>query len=224
MRWFKNKTLAALLLGTLLLIGCNWLLAVVVGNGRFIGVALGYAAVLIIAKMSNFSWADLGLSRQNVKSGLLWGLLASAGSVIVMVGAFAINPDLFRDGRYNQSAGSLLGAILFSLPFGTVLLEELIFRGVYYHFGVKLRSANFGIGLSAGLFGLWHILSARAFQSPFIYIPQLVTVTGIVVVTSLAGLFFAGLRYKSNSLLAPLLFHWVINASAMILAFMSFRV
>lgn len=224
MRWTKNKTLLTALVANMLVILSNWLLAVLVGNGRFWGVALGYGAVLAVIMTGHLTWKDLGLSGREVRSGLLWGILAAVASSLVMFIAFLISPDIFRDSRYNQSAGSMLRAVLFTLPVGTVLLEEVVFRGMYYHFGTIVRSEKFGILLSAGLFGLWHILSARAFQSPFIYIPQLVTVSGIVVVTALAGVLFALLRHKSKSLLAPIILHWSINATAMILAYLSFRV
>lgn len=148
-----------------------------------------------VAALSRTSAAELGL--RNFAAGLKWGAAASAVPVLGSAVVAAI-PALRR--RVRPSEDELAEWVLFRIPVGTVLTEELLFRGV-------LDAAS--PALSPIFFGLWHIHPARAAGD---------TVVGTVVATAAAGVVFSWLRARSGSVLAPALLHYFLNASGAVLA------
>ena len=148
-----------------------------------------------VAAVSGRGAAQLGV--RNTAAGLKWGAAASAVPVIGSAVVAAI-PALRR--RVRPSEDELAEWVLFRIPVGTVLTEELLFRGV-------LDSAS--PALSPIFFGLWHIHPARAAGDP---------VVGTVVATAAAGVVFSWLRARSGSVLAPALLHYFLNASGAVLA------
>ncbi len=155
-------------------------------NGAF-GVTL--------AAVSGQGASDLGLTRW--RSGLRWGLAAAAVPVLGSVVVAAI-PALAE--RVRPSDDDVAEWVLFRIPVGTVLCEELVFRGVFDSVSPN-RSPIF--------FGLWHIHPARAAGD---------SVPGTVLGTVLAGVLFSWLRRRSGSVLAPALLHYGVNASGAVLA------
>lgn len=160
------------------------------------GRAVANASFAIgVAALSRTSVERLGL--RNTVDGLKWGAAASAipvlGSAVV-----AVIPALRR--RVRPSEDDLAEWVLFRIPVGTVLTEELMFRGV-------LHAAS--PALSPIFFGLWHIHPARAAGD---------TVIGTVLATTAAGVVFSWLRARSGSVLAPALLHYFLNASGAVLA------
>lgn len=148
-----------------------------------------------VAAVSGRSAAQLGL--RNTVAGVKWGAAASAVPVIGSAVVAAI-PALRR--RVRPSEDELAEWVLFRIPVGTVLTEELLFRGV-------LDAAS--PALSPIFFGLWHIHPARAAGD---------TVVGTVVATAAAGVVFSWLRARSGSVLAPALLHYFLNAGGAVLA------
>ncbi|WP_176224972.1 CPBP family intramembrane glutamic endopeptidase [Rhodococcus sp. 1168] len=90
--------------------------------------------------------------------------------------------------------------ILFRIPFGTVVCEELVFRSVFDAVSPTL---------SPMFFGLWHIHPARTAGD---------SVVGTVIGTAAAGVVFSFLRRRSGSVLAPALMHLSVNVSGAVLA------
>lgn len=131
------------------------------------------------------------------RSGLRWGLGAAAVPLLVSA-VIASTPSLAE--RVRPSDDNLAEWILFRIPVGTVITEELAFRSVFDAVSPPL---------SPIFFGLWHIHPARAAGDP---------VLGTVTGTFLAGLLFSWLRRRSGSVLAPMLFHYGVNASGAVLA------
>lgn len=148
-----------------------------------------------IAALSGSSAEQLGL--RNTARGLKWGAAAAAVPVLGSVVVAAI-PALRR--RVRPSEEDLAEWVLFRIPVGTVLTEELLFRGV-------LDAAS--PALSPIFFGMWHIHPARAAGDPVI---------ATVAATTAAGLVFSWLRARSDSVLAPALLHYALNASGAVLA------
>ncbi|NIL75165.1 CPBP family intramembrane glutamic endopeptidase [Rhodococcus kyotonensis] len=131
------------------------------------------------------------------RAGLRWGLAAAAvpvtgAAVVAAVPALAAN--------VRPSDDDLAEWILFRIPVGTVVAEELIFRGVFDAVAPRW---------SPIFFGLWHIHPARAAGD---------SVLGTIAATSAAGVLFSWLRRRSGSVLAPALLHYAINASGAVSA------
>ncbi len=148
-----------------------------------------------VAAVSGSNAERLGL--RNAASGLKWGAAAAALPVLGSAVVSAV-PALRR--RVRPSEDDLAEWVLFRIPVGTVLTEELLFRGV-------LDAASPAV--SPVFFGLWHIRPARAAGD---------SVAGTVAATTVAGVVFSWLRARSGSVLAPAALHYALNASGAVLA------
>lgn len=184
--------------------------------GGFIGLAAVYF-------LSGMSLEDIGLSRSTLVSGLKYGLLAMLAIGLVLAVVFFVDSTIFKDNRYNQGLAAALTAGFIVLPLKVILFEELAFRGLMPALLKDLGSKPLVIFVvTAVLFGLWHLLTApRPGSSSVAGNASLLIIVGVFVATSVAGLAFYWLRQQSGSLVAPILAHWFINSSAMILAALS---
>jgi uncharacterized protein len=202
-------------------------LAVDRGFGAHIAVGLVLAAcLLVIARVQGLTAADLGLARSTWAAGLRWGTAAATLVGAAYALAYLITPVRQAlpesDGEIGRAA---LWAVLVVIPLGTVVPEELAFRGLVLALLGRWYGVLSGILLSSGLFGLWHIVASLGGGPANAAIVGVVggdaagTVTRViatVVFTTLGGVVLCWLRLRSNSLLAPILAHWTINALGVI--------
>jgi membrane protease YdiL (CAAX protease family) len=198
-------------------------------QGAHVAVGLGLAACLVvIARADGLTAADLGLARSTWPSGLRWG-----AAVAALVGVAYALASLFPAVRHAvpDDAGDLgratLWAILVVIPVGTVLPEELAFRGLLLPLLGRRHGVPVAILLSSGLFGLWHVLPSLGGGPANAMIAGTVggdapgmaaRVMLTVLFTSLAGVVLCWLRLRSGSLLAPVLAHWTVNGLGVIVA------
>ena len=89
------------------------------------------AFVLLVAAWASVSSAELGLEQKDLGRGLAYGAGAFALVTVVLVVAAFIPAakGFFDDARADVGVGSMLIEVLIEVPLGTVLLEELAFRG-----------------------------------------------------------------------------------------------
>jgi uncharacterized protein len=195
--------------------------------GGHLAVGLGLTACLIgVARGQGLTAADLGLARSTWRTGLRWGAAAA-----VLVGAAYALAYLIGPVRQALPNGSgdvdreALWAILVVIPLGTVLPEELAFRGLLLDLLGRRQGMLAGTLLSSALFGLWHVLpslgggAANAAMVGMVGAGTPGTVARVVVTvgfTSLAGVVLCWLRLRSGSLLAPVLLHWTVNGLGVI--------
>jgi len=173
-------------------------------NVAMIGVVTVFA---IAAKLTA---AELGTARADAPRGLAWGGAAFAIVTVVLCIAAAVSPGAFDDDRADISAPEVLWRVLVVIPVATVVLEELAFRGVLLGLLRRLTADPAAVGVSAVLFGLWHI--------PGVFDDGIGAIAGTVAATTVAGVVFAVLRLRSRSLLAPALAHVATNSVAFALA------
>ena len=150
---------------------------------------------------------QLGLVATGATPGLVYGLGAAA-LVVVAALAPATRP-LFRDQRMRtiDARGAAWYAAV-RIPLGTVVLEEVAFRGVLPALGVPAAA-------SAALFGVWHVRpTATTLDTNRIAAHRGLVLTAAVVVTAAAGLGFGALREASGGLLAPAIVHAAITSTA----------
>jgi uncharacterized protein len=197
------------------------------GFGAHVAVGLGLAAcLLVIARVQGLPAADLGLARSTWPAGLRWGTAAATLVGAAYALAYLITPVRQAlpesDGEIGRAA---LWAVLVVIPLGTVLPEELAFRGLVLALLGRRYGVLSGTLLSSGLFGLWHIGASLGGGPANAAIVGVVggdaagTVTRViatVVFTTLGGVVLCWLRLRSNSLLAPVLAHWTVNALGVI--------
>jgi len=190
----------------------------------YVPFAVGSTVVLLaLARgVGQLSWESLGFGRRHLASGLRWGgLVAGVVSLVLVAGvALPATRDLFRDGRVEElSAWGALHAAFVRVPFGTVLLEEVAFRGVLPAMLARRLPRWRAIGVAAVLFGFWHVLPSLDLGTvnPVAAdtiggLPRLVVVAGSVLSTAAIGVWFSFLRERTGSLVAPMLAHWSSNA------------
>lgn len=211
-----------------------FLAAVNVVDARIAHAALvlgpaGAVALLALGRWAGLSWAELGLGRGTWRRGLCWAL-AAIGLVAVVFAAGAALPltqSAFRNTRYDFGWGHALLTAFVLIPVGTVLFEEVAFRGVLWGLLRRRHGTWVATGVSSALFGLWHVLPslglARADQAIGNTVGtgssgQALSVLGTVLFTALAGVVFCELRRRSGSLLAPAGLHWATNALGVLTA------
>lgn len=173
-------------------------------------------ALAVVARMTT---AELGVERAHVGSGLRWGGAVFAAITVVVVAAAGVAPDAFTDDRVDVSGAEMLWRALVVIPVGTVVLEELAFRGVLLGLLQRITSTTRAVAVSSVLFGLWHVpgvVSGRAADDSAAAVAA--AVLGTVVATTVAGVLFTALRMRSHSLVAPVLAHIGTNSVTFVVA------
>jgi membrane protease YdiL (CAAX protease family) len=154
-----------------------------------------------------------------------WGAGAAAliSAAIAAARALDRTGTAFSDARVVEATRAEAAThLLVRIPFATALAEELVFRGVILGLASRARTRPRALALSALAFGLWHVGAAlhperqRATGDVIGHqlAPTPVVVVGDVVATTIGGLGFGWLRLRSNSVVAPVLAHTAVNASA----------
>jgi membrane protease YdiL (CAAX protease family) len=180
------------------------------------------AVLLAIARLAGLSWPELGLGPGTWRRGLLWAA-AVVGVVALVMAAGAALPatrEAFRDNRYRLGLADALLTAIVAIPVGTVLVEEVAFRGVLWGLLRRVRGTVVATVVSSVLFGVWHILPSMGLATSSHAIgsvvgkgrsAQDVTVLGTVLFTAASGVVFCELRRRSGSILASAGLHWAVN-------------
>ncbi len=220
----KNQKLIALTLAIFLaLIPIQFGLPLVVD---FFIIAIAYLAMFFVVKNSELSLNALKLSRNQLKRSAI-----PIASIAVLIFSsvfifYLFQPSAFTNDKYETSLAEILLYILLLLPFQVAVLEELLFRGIIFSSLQTRFSTKYSALFSSILFGFWHIPSSRNFESdltPNIFgsFESVVVIAAIVFFTTLAGLLFCYLREKFESLYLPIVFHWSVNASFVLMIYLN---
>ena len=194
--------------------------------------ALEGAGLLAWARLDGLNWSQLGLGRDRLASGCRWGL----GAIGVVAGVYVVGVLLpltrpgFQDVRYDLPLPDALRTALVVIPFGTVALEEIVFRSVLW--GVLARHLGTWQVLvtTSVLFGFWHVIPAlhmgatnRGVSDAVGGAGSAVVVAGSVALTTIGGLVFGELRRRSGSVLASAGAHWATNALGVLFGLVAWR-
>jgi membrane protease YdiL (CAAX protease family) len=183
------------------------------------------AVVLTAARAAGVSWRELGLARDRLGAGARWGaacFVVIAAGYAVLLAAPATRPLLADERVAGLGAGELAYGAAVRIPLGTVLWEEVAFRGALLAALARTMPVRRAVGVSAAVFGLWHVrptlsavavndLTASAVQTGFVVLVACLAATA-------AGAVMAWLRLRSGSLLAPALLHLATNSLGMLAA------
>ncbi len=219
----KTKQRIAISVLIVILIFCNITLPISTGWNRLWLNTLGYAGLFVCYKIANLNLSEIGLSSNNIKSGLKYGLLALSIITVSFTAAFLLHSQLFKDPRYNNSFYDTFYTVSILLPLKTVLFEELVFRGVGLTLLLKINASKLlAVSVSSITFGIWHISSSVGVNGYYITdnfsVTKSLFIIASVLATAIAGFVLCGLRLRSKSLLAPIITHWSVNAIALLLA------
>ena len=170
------------------------------------------AAILVAAvRAHGLSWDELGMRRDRLTRGLAVGSTAAAAILFVLAIAVAspATEGFFEDARIAADpVASRIFNPLVRIPLGTVVLEETLFRGVLLALALRRWSVMTAVLVTSALFGLWHVVPPPGSDD------GLGEILGTLAVTTLAGVLFAWLRLRANSILAPMLAHVASNSLA----------
>ncbi len=209
------------LLGVLgLLAFANVARSVTVPSPWHLAFNVGLAAAVVAAgSLAHLSAKELGVEARTLPRGLaLGGLVFLAIAAVVTVAALVpAAAGLFDDDRADIGLSSLLLRVLVIIPIGTVLVEELIFRGVIHGLLSRLVTPLAALAIGAVIFGLWHVFPAWRATSGG------VNVAVTFLSTMVAGLGFGWLRVRSGSVAAPALAHLGTNTIALTAAWILAR-
>ena len=199
---------------------------------RHTGLVAGPVVALLlvlIARRAGLSRRDLGMSRRTLLPGLRYavGAVATVAVVYAIGIALPLTRPAFHDVRYHLHPGAALMTAFIVVPLGTVLLEEIAFRGVLLGLVNRHRGATWASITSSVLFGFWHILPSlrlnHANQAVGSVLGagmtgRVLAVAGAVAFTAVAGLLLCELRRRSGSLLASAALHWATNGLGLLAA------
>jgi membrane protease YdiL (CAAX protease family) len=183
--------------------------------------ALAAAALLGAAATSGLTPADLGLARDQLRSGLKLGS-AAAAPVVAALALAALTPatrPLLDDQRVAVlDRRQLAYHVLLRIPVGTVAWEEIAFRGVLQAALRRVLPEPAATALTSAVFGLWHIRpTAEALAANRLATTRgarIAGVTAVVAGTTAVGALLSHLRERSGSLAAPVLLHLAANCTA----------
>jgi membrane protease YdiL (CAAX protease family) len=188
-------------------------------NGTATAVLLG------VAGAAGLSPAELGLARDRLRAGAAWGAAAAAVVASGLAAGLAVPSlrPLLRDARVaGLDDGAVAYRALVRIPVGTVLWEEVAFRGVLLAALSRLLPRAGAVGVSAAVFGLWHVRPTLGALAANDLADGPLARAGAVLLaclgTAAAGGLFAELRERSDSLIAPALLHLATNSLGLLAA------
>jgi CAAX protease family protein len=180
--------------------------------------ATATAALLLAARARGTSWDELGLDPRRLRPGARWGGTGAAvvgAGYAVALAVPAVRP-LLADARVTGLHPRALAArVLVRIPVGTVLWEEVAFRGVLHPALRRVLPGRQAAGVAAALFGLWHVaptLQGLALNDLAAAPARRAgAVAAACLGTAGVDVLFTELRRRSGSLLAPALLHLAAN-------------
>jgi membrane protease YdiL (CAAX protease family) len=190
------------------------------GSWAFVAAGVVLIAVALAAAHRGRLDADaIGLSRGPLARGLVLGALAGASLALASLAAMQLGPlivgePIVYEPLYRVSGAALATHIVFFLPLGVVLPEELAFRGTL--FGLLRRAGvRAAIVGSGATFALWHAAVAVVTVADTTMAPPspwfLPGVGGALVAVFVGGVALAALRLGMRSLGASIAAHWTFN-------------
>ncbi len=203
--------------------GVRWLAATAAWNvlsnrvippQAYVAANLGAAGTSVAVARRTTGWRELGLAADRVGAGLGWGAVgaASVSAALVAASRLRATARLYADARTTPERTRV--ETLLRIPLGTVVLEEILFRGVLPTRLPWRRASSLA-------FGAWHVLpTISALDINEVDDPRVRTRTIVagVVGTVAAGEALEWLRRRSGSLIAPALTHWAANAVGYVLS------
>jgi len=210
-------------------LACVNVVNVRVAHASLVVGPVGAAGLLAFARRAGLSWQELGLGAGTWRRGLAWAAAAIGAVAVVFVAgaALPLTRAAFRDSRYDLGWPDALLRAFVLIPLGTIVLEEVAFRGVLWGLLRRARGVWVATVVSSALFGLWHVLPSLGLATDNQAIRSAVgtgtsgkaiSVLGTVLFTGLAGVVFCELRRRSGSLLASVGLHWATNGLGVLVA------
>ena len=177
------------------------------------------------AAASGLTADDLGLRRERLGAGLRWAAVPSgalAAAWIIVAAVPASRPALADQRITSLTWPQVAYQVTVRIPAGTVLWEEVAFRGVLQAFLRRVLPGPAALAVTCAVFGIWHVRptveALRINQMTASSRAVTGSVAASVAGTAAAGLLLSWLRERSGSLAAPVLLHLSANCGAALAA------
>lgn len=195
---------------------------------RMIANVVGVLVLVLAARAGGLSWRDLGLCPTTWVSGLRWGGAAVGIVALGYAVAFllpATRPLLENPGVAGSPTSAVVLRALLLIPVGTVLCEELAFRGVLHGLTERAWAGRWWAGRGAvvavaSAFAVWHLAGAVA--APAGGIPVL-GVLAVLVVTATGGVIMSVVRRRTGSIFASIGIHLGTNVVGLVAVILATR-
>lgn len=201
----------------------SWVVFSVDSKYKILTSLLLVLGIVILSIFLEVTPKAMGIDSATLKQGVLTALPFVLTIIGVMGIAYIIRPATFLDTRYDQSFGAMLYSIFIILPLTTVLVEELFFRGLFFGFLSGITSQLLAVVISSVAFGLWHFFTSKNVTMDGISVSPILVSGGVIIATAIAGTFFVWLRLKGSNLITPILVHWAINATGVVLSYLAWQ-
>lgn len=221
----RRRRLWALAAAILLLTISNIMANRIIPHWGYVPWNLTVAGVLLyISSRGGAGPVAIGLGIRHWHRPVGVGLLLFGSTALVFALGMIVpaTHDAFLDTRIGDaSLPAMLFAVLVEIPLGTVVLEEIAFRGVLPALmgGAPAIRWQWGPVLGASfLFGLWHILpsmgigNANAAVGETIGTNPWVTTTAAVLSMTVAGVLMCVMARLGKGIKTTMLLHWATNS------------
>jgi uncharacterized protein len=197
-------------------------------------LAVTVALLWTALRLDRTSLDELGLARSGWRRGaVVGGIVLSGIAAVLLIGAMLpATRGLFDDQRVaGASTWTMVFQVMVRIPFGTVVLEEVAFRGVLLGMLLRRTSRRAAVAVSSVLFGFWHVLPSIGIEATNPLLADtfggtagaVAAVVLAVVGTAVAGVALCILRFIAHSLLAPMLTHVATNSVGFLVAWVVIR-
>jgi membrane protease YdiL (CAAX protease family) len=216
-----------------LLAGSNVMVNRVIPQWAYIPWNLSMAVLLlVVARFAGAGPVAVGLGIRHWHRPVGVGLLLAAGTALIFALGMAIpaTRDAFVDERAaTASVSVMLYQVLVRIPLGTVVIEEVAFRGVLPAlFGASpaIRWRWWPVLGASVLFGLWHILPSIGIATGNSAVKdvlggdQLVTTLLAVASMTIAGVLMCALARLGKGIKTTMLLHWATNSLGFVAAWL----
>ncbi len=192
---------------------------------HYVAVNLGAAGVTVTAALAGgLTVADVGLGGSWWRPGrLAAGLAGGIAAGWALDAAVPAARPVLADRRITSfEPRAVAYQTVVRIPAGTVLWEELAFRGVLQAALLRVLPRRAAIAVTASIFGIWHVrptiaaLRANGLAGS----RRQAAIRGIAgsAVLGAAGLLLSWLRDRTGRLAAPALLHLTANCGGMLAA------
>ena len=192
-------------------------------GGSWAFVAAGVLLVvisLITARAAGLTTVTLGLDLRRAPRGAAIGAIVVVAAIVglaaIRIAAFVVGHPVAYQPVLEVSADELVRHLVFFLPFGGVLPEEIAFRGTLLGMIAGRYGARSALVASAATFALWHgivivsTIGATTIAPPSPWAaPAMIGALGAVFG---GGVVFAALRLRTGTIASSIVAHWGFNA------------
>jgi membrane protease YdiL (CAAX protease family) len=179
------------------------------------------AAAVSAAAATGLTSSDLGFGRDTWLPGRLGIRLAAGASAgWLLVAVVPAGRPVLKDNRITSLDGRAIAyQAVVRIPVGTVLWEEIAFRGVLQAALRRVMSESAAIVVTGGVFGVWHVRpTLEALRVNGLAADRKQAVARVLAgsaATAAGGVLLSWLRARSGSLTAPVLLHLAVNSGGL---------